>query len=179
MIKSWGDVFDVSAQNYILDFQLWGCFFFFFIYSCIFRCRHISLPVCMSFPYTLHARWCVCTYKHAPPLLQTQSQVIKVVSHAAPSQFLFEVTSNKRRCPSVPHALLSTPHHHRCRRCYDCLSPCQMPVGGGLAFTHCWAQGHRNPTACKTPWLCSVCVCEWVGVWVEAESGSFESKEWE
>lgn len=48
---------------------------------------------------------CVCTCKHKPPE-QKQSEVIKTVSLAASSQFLFEVTGSKGRRPCVPHAFL-------------------------------------------------------------------------
>lgn len=134
---------------------------------------YTQCPPCF-FSHTLilktpHVCPCVCTCKHLP-LQRKQSKVIKKVSLAAPSQFLFEVACSEMRCPSLSHAHPNFPHpdHHWCCR-YVCLLPCQMPGWRGChALLGTGPQKSHNIQ--KTPQLCSVfscvTVCEWVGVWV-------------
>lgn len=66
---------------------------------------------------------------------------------------------------SLPRPLPASP----CRYVTSVTLPDVREEGGvgvgraqGGPSTHCWALGHGNPTACKTPCSCSVCACVWV-----------------
>lgn len=168
-------MFDVSAlrerQRTRLQTPTAGLFF----EHCIFRCIHSALPVFFTrILKTARVCLCVCTCKHSAPQ-QKQSKVIKTVSLAAPLQLLFEVTGGERRCPSVPHACLpaylptTTTTTTSRRRCYVCLSPCQMP--GGWGFHALLGTGPRKSHSMQnTSLMFCVCacgtVCEWAGVWL-------------
>lgn len=133
-----------------------------FLLNCIFRCIHRTLPVYLT--HTLIQN--TASESECPPPPHTSAaSVIKTLAHCPLYNFSFWVSMRRR--PSLPSALL---HHyqHRPNAAFVChLARC-WGVGqwGGGCFTHCWALGHGNPTACKTPRLCSVCACVCDCVWV-------------
>lgn len=109
-----------------------------------------------------HMRVCAC--KHLPPQ-QKQSGVIKTVSLAAPSQFLFEVAGSERRCPSVPHAFLpSPPPPPPPPLCLSVTLPDAREGEGGGGFHALLGTGPRKSHSMQnTSVMFCVCMCEWVG----------------
>lgn len=152
-----------KEKEYDCGLQLWACFSK-TVYSGVYTVLSLSFP----HTYSKHPA-CVCVYVHVNTRRRSRNKVIKTVRLAAPLQFLFEATYREweevSQCASRLPPSSSSPPPAAAAVMFVChLARCQ----GGGASTHCWAQGHRNPTACKTPQLCfvhaCVTVCKCLGV---------------
>lgn len=111
-----------------------------------------------------NASLCVCTCKHTPPE-QKQSKVIKTCLSLRYHSFFLRSQGVRGKHPCAPYTPSCPPPCPVSAAAASVLFVCRLArcqVGG--ASTHHWAQGHGNPTACKTPQSRSVCAG--VGVWV-------------
>lgn len=132
-----------------------------FWWNCIFRCINISLPAFFQARTLCVCMYCRCKQRMLRP---TTIEVIKNVVYSVLSQFFLRSPTVRGGVPACPHTPLRT--HHSDHRCYDCLSPLQMPVGVDESFTHCRHRAIEIPQRAQHSWLCSECARVTVWKWM-------------
>lgn len=156
MIKSWNDVFDVSAlhwegkKNKIVD-SSWEP-----VFPKLYIQVYTQYSPCLFHTHTQNTPR-VSVYVHVNTRRRSRNKAVK--TRASRCSITVAFWGHIQRARGVPMWLMPFSLHLTATASHSryaaCLSPCQM----GGASTHCWAQSHRNPTACKTPRFCSVHAC--------------------